>query len=73
MSTGRFAQRGFAFQSFAFRTWGLAGGATIVITDPSQAGWITRTAGRLSVSSAAERVSVVSTQQRVWVARSSNE
>jgi hypothetical protein len=25
MSTGRFAQRGFAFQSFAFRTWGLAG------------------------------------------------
>ena len=26
MSIGRFAQRGFAFQSFAFRTWGLAGG-----------------------------------------------
>ena len=25
MSTGRFAQRGWAFQSFAFRTWGLAG------------------------------------------------
>jgi hypothetical protein len=28
MSTGRFAQRGWAFQSFAFRTWGLAGSAT---------------------------------------------
>ena len=27
MSTGRFAQRGFAFQGFAFRTWGLAGAA----------------------------------------------
>jgi len=27
MSTGRYSQRGFAFQSFAFRTWGLAGGA----------------------------------------------
>lgn len=26
MSTGRFAQRGWAFQGFAFRTWGLAGG-----------------------------------------------
>ena len=26
MSQGRYSQRGFAFQSFAFRTWGLAGG-----------------------------------------------
>lgn len=25
MSTGRYSQRGWAFQSFAFRTWGLAG------------------------------------------------
>ena len=25
MSQGRYSQRGFAFQSFAFRTWGLAG------------------------------------------------
>lgn len=30
MSTGRFAQRGWAFQSFAFRTWGLAGAAQAV-------------------------------------------
>jgi len=28
MSQGRYSQRGFAFQGFAFRTWGLAGGAT---------------------------------------------
>ena len=29
MSTGRYSQRGYAFQGFAFRTWGLAGaGAT---------------------------------------------
>ena len=26
MSQGRYSQRGFAFQGFAFRTWGLAGG-----------------------------------------------
>lgn len=25
MTTGRFAQRGWAFQAWAFRTWGLAG------------------------------------------------
>ncbi len=31
MSTGRFAQRGWAFQSFAFRTWGLAGADTVEI------------------------------------------
>lgn len=27
MSTGRYSQRGYAFQGFAFRTWGLAGAA----------------------------------------------
>lgn len=32
MSTGRFAQRGWAFQSFAFRTWGLAGSDTTAVT-----------------------------------------
>jgi hypothetical protein len=25
MSTGRYSKRGWAFQAFAFRTWGLAG------------------------------------------------
>ena len=28
MSQGRYSQRGFAFQGFAFRTWGLAGADT---------------------------------------------
>ena len=73
MSTGRYSQRGFAFQGFAFRTWGLAGADTTAVTDPSQSGWIARTAGRLSVSPEAQRVSISSTQQRVWVARSNNE
>ena len=73
MSQGRYSQRGFAFQGFAFRTWGLAGGDAAVVTDPSQSGWIARTAGRLSVSSEVQRVSISSPQQRVWVARSNNE
>ena len=73
MSTGRFAQRGFAFQSFAFRTWGLAGAEAAVVTDPSQAGWIARTAGRLSVPREAGRVAISSPQQRVWIVRSDNE
>ena len=72
MSTGRYSQRGFAFQAFAFRTWGLAG-ADVAVADPSQSGWIARKAGRVSVSAAADRVSVVSPQQRIWVARSNNE
>lgn len=36
MSTGRFTQRGYAFQSFAFRTWTLAGNTVSVADD-----WIT--------------------------------
>lgn len=72
MSQGRYSQRGFAFQSFAFRTWGLAGAADAV-TDPSQSGWIARTAGRLSVPREAGRVAIVSPQQRVWIVRSDNE
>lgn len=73
MSQGRYSQRGFAFQSFAFRPWGLAGGDGGVVTDPSQSGWISRTAGRLSVPREAGRVAIVPPQQRVWVARSNNE
>ena len=74
MSQGRYSQRGFAFQGFAFRTWGLAGaGDAAVVTDPSQAGWISRTAGRLSVPREAGRVAISSPQQRVWIVRSDNE
>jgi hypothetical protein len=42
-------------------------------TAPSQAGWIARTANRLSVSSEQQRVAMFSAQQRVWIARSDNE
>jgi hypothetical protein len=69
MSLRTFNQRTFAARTFNARTWG--GGEAV--TDPSHSGWIARSADRLSVSVAAQRVSVVSPQQRVWVARSSNE
>jgi hypothetical protein len=65
MSTGRFAKRGFAFQSFVFRTWGLAGaGGPPAI--PSQ-GWV---AGQLSRSVVAEPDRCVAASQlsRVVVA-----
>jgi hypothetical protein len=70
MSLRTFASRTFAARTFNARTWG---GTEEVITDPSQAGWIARTADRLSVLPAVQRVSIGSTQQRVWVARSNNE
>jgi len=40
---------------------------------PSQAGWIARTANRLSVSAEQQRVALFSAQQRVWITRSDNE
>jgi hypothetical protein len=70
MSLRTFGQRAFNARTFNARTWG---GVEEAVTDPSQSGWIAKTAVRLSVSSAAQRVSVVSPQQRVWVARSNNE
>jgi len=71
MSLRTFGQRAFNARTFNARTWG--GVEEVVVTDPSQSGWIARTAGRLSVSPQAQRVSIGSTQQRVWVARSNNE
>jgi hypothetical protein len=70
MSLRTFGQRAFAARTFNARTWG---GVEEAVTDPSQSGWIARTADRLSVSPAVQRVSIGSTQQRVWVARSNNE
>ena len=70
MSLRTFGQRAFNARTFNARTWG---GVEEVVTAPSQSGWIARTADRLSVSAATQRVSVVPTQQRVWVARSNNE
>lgn len=71
MSLRTFGQRAFAARTFNARTWG--GVEVVAVTDPSQSGWIARTADRLSVSPEARRVSISSTQQRVWVARSNNE
>jgi hypothetical protein len=71
MSTGRFAQRGWAFQSFAFRPWGLAGEGEATATDPV-AGWTARPATRHFVASAAKRVSITTPQDRVWIARADN-
>jgi hypothetical protein len=71
MSLRTFASRTYASRAFMSRTWN--GGEEVAVTDPSQSGWIARTADRLSVSPEARRVSISSTQQRVWVARSNNE
>jgi hypothetical protein len=72
MSQGRYSQRGFAFQGFAFRTWGLAGGDTTAATDPVS-GWTAQPAKRHFVASAANRLSITPAQDRVWIARSNNE
>ena len=70
MSLRTFGQRAFAARTFNARTWG--GVEETVVTAPSQSGWIARTADRLSVSPAVQRVSIGSTQQRVWIVRSDN-
>ena len=69
MSLRTFASRTFAARTFNARTFN---GNDTTITNPSQSGWIARTADRLSVSPAVQRVSIGSTQQRVWIVRSDN-
>ena len=66
-----FASRTFISRTFASRTWSASGDA--VVADPSQAGWISRVADRISVSSSQQRVSVCSPNHRVWIARQGNE
>ena len=67
MSTGRYSQRGFAFQSFAFRTWGLAGAdaetnPAIVTTRLSLVGTARQ---RLSIEGTSmERMTTVGTSQK---------
>ena len=67
MSTGRFAQRGWAFQSFAFRTWGLAGATAetnpaIVTTRLTLIGTSRQ---RLAIDgTSAERLATVGTSQK---------
>lgn len=74
MSVGRILTQGLG--SFGGRkylpTQGLGSFAGSIL-GPSQAGWIARTASRLSVSSEQQRVAMFVPQQRVWIARSENE
>jgi hypothetical protein len=75
MSQGRYSQRGFAFQSFAFRTWGLAGAdaetnAAIVTTRLSLIGTSMK---RMAIEGTSmERLATVGTsQQRLTIEGSS--
>jgi hypothetical protein len=68
MSQGRYSQRGWAFQSFAFRTWGLAGAdgdvveVAIVTTRLSLVGTSRQ---RLSIEGTSmERMATVGTSQK---------
>ena len=67
MSTGRYSQRGYAFQGFAFRTWGLAGAEAetnpaIVTTRLSLIGTSRQ---RLSIeSTSTERMARVGTSEK---------
>ncbi len=68
MSTGRFAQRGWAFQSFAFRTWGLAGADT---AEPQIAAGsiVAEFRSRTTTAANRERVAVAEFRSRTAVAR----
>ena len=67
MSTGRFAQKGFAFQGWAFRPWGLAGDGAetnpaIVTTRLTLIGTSRQ---RLSIeATSGERLATVGTSQK---------
>ena len=67
MSQGRYSQRGFAFQGFAFRTWGLAGAdaetnPAVVTTRLSLVGTSMK---RMSVEgTSTERMATVGTSQK---------
>jgi len=65
MSTGRYSQRGFAFQSFAFRTWGLAGAGEA--TGVPSNGWVATQLSRV-VFAQPDRVVHASKLNRVVVA-----
>ena len=52
MSQGRYSQRGFAFQGFAFRTWGLAGAADGGVVTPG-------TQQRISIEATSKRRTVI--------------
>ena len=68
MSTGRYSQRGWAFQSWAFRPWGLAG-ADNAETNPAivttRLSLIGTSRQRLSIeATSGERLATVGTSQK---------
>ena len=68
MSQGRYSQRGLAFQSFAFRTWGLAGAAdaeTNAAIVTTRLALIGTSRQRLSIEGTSmERIATVGTSQQ---------
>lgn len=63
MSTGRYAKRGWAFQSFAFRPLALAGAAAAA--DVPTDGWRATQFNRVSVATATNRTAVAGELSRV--------
>lgn len=65
MSQGRYSQRGWAFQSFAFRTWGLAGAVeSEAPVDPTD-GWRSGQFNRVAVALPTNRTAVAGELSRV--------
>jgi hypothetical protein len=68
MSLRTFASRTFAARTFMARTFN---GNGVTITDPVS-GWIAPTAKRHFVAPVANRLSITTPQDRVWIARADN-
>jgi len=68
MSQGRYSQRGLAFQSFAFRTWGLAG-ADVVAAEISAGTSVAEFRSRTATSETRSRAGVAEFRSRTAVAR----
>jgi hypothetical protein len=68
MSLRTFAQRTVAARTFMARTFN---GNGVTITDPVS-GWIAPTVKRHFVASVANRLSITTPQDRVWIARADN-
>jgi len=68
MSQGRYSQRGWAFQSFAFRPWGLAGAGEDVVNlaiVTTRLSLIGTSRQRLSIEgTSGERLTTVGTSQK---------
>ena len=64
MSTGRYAKRGRAFQSFAFRPWALAGSEAAAADVPTD-GWRATQFNRVSVATATNRTAIAGELSRV--------